>query len=311
MRIRVGAATDVGRVRQRNEDSYLTADPLFAVADGLGGHQGGDVASRLALEVVSVVASDGGPEDGIPDRLRRKVQEANRTVHQRASEEPDLAGMGTTLTAVVAGRGRLYLAHVGDSRAYLLRDGTLRALTDDHTLVQRLVDEGKLTPEEAAIHPQRSILTRALGIDEEIEVDQAIVEVKPGDRILLCSDGLTSMVEETEVERIVSEDEDPQAASDRLVAAANEAGGQDNITTVVLDVVESEPAPPTHEASAEAPGVRLDGGFTAPPRRRRRFLVMGGIVVLLLATLLVAGRMYLDRQWFVGVNEGRVALFQG
>ncbi|MGH2546761.1 MAG: Stp1/IreP family PP2C-type Ser/Thr phosphatase, partial [Actinomycetota bacterium] len=228
MRFVVGARTDVGRVREGNEDSYMVREPLFAVADGMGGHQGGEVASKLALDTLRE-ATDGAA-------LAQAVQDANRAVFEQAGRDPELAGMGTTLTAFLADGDTLRLAHVGDSRAYLLRDGVLQRITTDHTVVEGLVEKGELTAQEATIHPQRSILTRAIGVDGEVQVDQASIQARPGDRLLLCSDGLTGMVDEADIQRILEENVDPQAAAEALVDAANEAGGQDNITAVVVDV---------------------------------------------------------------------------
>ncbi|HYH27872.1 MAG TPA: Stp1/IreP family PP2C-type Ser/Thr phosphatase [Actinomycetota bacterium] len=315
MKVRAGAATDVGRVRERNEDSFLAKDPLFAVADGLGGHQGGDVASRTALETLEREARPGEGEDGLPDRLHDGVLSANRAVFERAAGDPGLAGMGTTITALAAGTGRFYLAHVGDSRAYLLRDGELRPLTEDHTLVRKMVKEGRLTVEEAEVHPQRSVLTRALGIEDEIEVDQATVEIAQGDRILICSDGLTGMVDEETIREILEGGSDPDRASARLVEAANEAGGQDNITVVVVDVVQSDPVPAPIPADAEAVPEPADRApkraVPIAPRRRRRWLrwVIG--LLALVAVAVIGGKIYLNSQWFVGVEGGRVAIFRG
>lgn len=312
MKVQAGAATDVGRVRQRNEDSYLIADPLFAVADGLGGHQGGAVASSVAIDTLKEVS--GGDEATIPDRLREGVVRANQVVHERAEADPALKGMGTTLTAAVAGVGRFHLAHVGDSRAYLLRNGQLTPLTEDHTLVRRLVEEGRLTPEEAEVHPQRSILTRALGIEGEVEVDQATVEITAGDRVLLCSDGLTSMIPDDDVHRILASGDGPQPTAEALVAAALDAGGQDNVTAVVLDVKEAEEAPPLIPAEPSSPAVRATGrpgGARARPRRWPRRIAWAAVVVLIVGGGLIGGRAYLNGQWFVGVDGGRVALFRG
>lgn len=315
MNLKVGASTDVGLVREHNEDSYLAGANVYAVADGLGGHQGGEVASRIAVEILEhgMGTVDGGDDTGVPERLLSSILAANEDIFRKAEADPKLQGMGTTITAMVAGRGRVFLAHVGDSRAYLLRDGELRALTEDHTLVHRMVSEGQLTEDEAAIHPQRSILTRALGIEDEIEVDQATVEVTAGDRLLLCSDGLTGMVDHDGIAGIMREAGDPQEASDRLVHAAVKAGGADNVTTVVLDVVEAEAPPPTVEVTPERSAPRAapvrEG---APPRRRwpRRLLKIG-VALAVIAGLLFGAKAYVDRQWFVGVEGGNVALFRG
>lgn len=300
MRFRVGAATDVGRVRRANEDAFMAQAPLFAVADGMGGHQGGEVASRLALEALAHVADGPGPDEDTAPDLAKTVREANRAVLERASSDPGLAGMGTTLTAVLAADDRIFLAHVGDSRAYLLREGELSRLTKDHTVVERLVDQGRLTSEEAAMHPQRHIVTNALGVDQDVQVDESTYEVLPGDRLLLCSDGLTGMVPEVDIVRMLTEETDPQAAADALVAAANEAGGQDNITVVVLDAEENG----AEGAVADEP----------PPRGRRWLRVALWVVVPLVivaGALFGAKRLFVDEQWFVGEADGRVALFRG
>ncbi|HYH27303.1 MAG TPA: Stp1/IreP family PP2C-type Ser/Thr phosphatase [Actinomycetota bacterium] len=315
MKVRTGAASDVGRVRERNEDSYLANDPLFAVADGLGGHQGGDVASKTALETLETEARPGDGEDGLPERLREGVVRANQAVFERASGDPALAGMGTTITAIAAGTGRFYLAHVGDSRAYMLRDGDLQPLTEDHTLVRRMVREGRLTAEEAQVHPQRSVLTRALGIEDEIEVDQATIETAAGDRLLLCSDGLTGMVDEDDIRKILATEREPQRASERLVAAANDAGGQDNITVVIVDVVEGDPVPeatPADAARVPDPTDRAPKrAETIAPKRRIRWLRWIVALMALMAVGFIGGKLYLNSQWYVGVDGARVAIFRG
>ncbi|HJV04881.1 MAG TPA: Stp1/IreP family PP2C-type Ser/Thr phosphatase, partial [Actinomycetota bacterium] len=310
MKVRVGVRSDVGRVRQGNEDSFMVHEPLFAVADGMGGHQGGEVASKLALETLGRLTLED-TRDTAPN-LADAVRQANRAVLEKASTDPGLHGMGTTLTALVAGANRVFLAHVGDSRAYLLRDGSLEQLTEDHTVVESLVREGRLTRQEAEIHPQRSILTRALGVDGEIEVDERSEEVSPGDRILLCSDGLTGMVPEPEIQRILSELDDPQRAADALVDAANDAGGQDNITALILDVLPDDgPAGArTAPADAEAPSAPTE----APAGRRwgRRLALWVLLpLVLIVAALAAIKLLFIDRQWYVGVQEGRVAIFRG
>ena len=309
MRFVVGARTDVGRVREGNEDSYMVREPLFAVADGMGGHQGGEVASKLALDTLRET-TDG-------TALAQAVQDANRAVFEQAGRDPALAGMGTTLTAFLADGDTLRLAHVGDSRAYLLRDGVLQRITTDHTVVEGLVEKGELTAQEATIHPQRSILTRAIGVDGEVQVDQASIQPRPGDRLLLCSDGLTGMVDEADIQRILEEYADPQAAAEALVDAANEAGGQDNITAVVVDVADAEPDPhaqatPTETVSAEP---RRTERFAVGERRRRwpwkALAWTVAVLVLVAGGLIAAKRLFVDRLWFVGVSGANVALYRG
>ena len=204
MKVRVGAATDIGQVREGNEDSYLVVEPLYAVADGMGGHRGGEVASSLALETVQ------GMLERQEGSLAEQVAEANRAVFDRSQNDRRVSGMGTTLTAAQVDGSRVHLAHVGDSRAYLLRGGELAQITEDHTLVHRMVMEGEISEEEAETHPHRSILTRALGVDQNIQVDEGDLEVAPGDRLLLCTDGLTGMVPEGQIREILLETLDPQ-----------------------------------------------------------------------------------------------------
>jgi protein phosphatase len=314
MRVKVGAASDIGRARQRNEDAYIVSHPLYAVADGMGGHRGGQEASRMAVKIVSEITKSAGQ-----DHIAGQVRKANQAVYDRSSEDPSLSGMGTTMTAVLADGDEIHLAHVGDSRAYLLRDGELQMLTEDHTLVQRMVIEGKLTKDEAHDHPQRSILTRALGVDQDVRVDEAMVLVREGDRVLLCTDGLTGMLEDEDVKEILEADADPQKAADHLVDAANRAGGLDNITALVLDFVPeaTEGTEPAGVAAPEAPAPPVE----TPPRRRegpslgRRLVKRGAIVLITLALLGVAAgfavRLYVDRHWYVGVQSGRVTIFHG
>lgn len=320
MRVIVGAQTDVGAVRDHNEDAYLADGPFYAVADGMGGHRGGEVASRVALEKVTELTRD---EDEVD--LAEAVRSANQAILEQAARDRELAGMGTTLTLLRTEADRVSFAHVGDSRAYLLRDGELRQLTDDHTLVNRMVREGKITEEEASIHPHRSILTRALGVEPELEVDLGGQEVRVGDRIMLCSDGLTGMVPEPRIHEVLSTTDDPQEACDSLVREANAAGGQDNITVVVLDFAEGEPgaaetAEGTHlteQVRVEAPKRPTDTErAAAPPRaeapsRWRRVAIWVAVALAVVVVGLVGTRLYIDTQWFVGVSDERVALYRG
>lgn len=295
MKIEVGSATDIGRVRERNEDSVLVNPPLYVVADGMGGHRGGQVASQVALETMEELATQG------PGSLADHVRRANRAVWDRSVEDERLSGMGTTLTAARIDGASALIAHVGDSRAYLLRDGMLRQLTTDHTLVDRMVRSGEITEAEADVHPHKNVLTRALGTDEQVEVDEDALALVDGDRLLICSDGLTGMVTEDQIQAILENSDHPQQAADRLVKAANRAGGIDNISVVVLDAIGEggEPA----------------GGRRRLPRPSRRTLAAWGLrvglAILIVVALLVGARVWLDRQWYVGPEGDRVAVFQG
>jgi PPM family protein phosphatase len=223
-----------GRRRRRNEDAWVCHPPLFAVADGMGGARGGEIASRVAATALGE-SVDGSGEA----RVVALIQEANRQVYERAREDSDASGMGTTITLALFENGIVSIGHVGDSRAYLIRDRTVDQLTEDHSLVAELVRSGRLSPEEAEGHPQRSVITRALGTDPDVDVDTFSIEAKPGDLFLICSDGLTSMVADDEILGVVEPHRDDlDAAAKELVNAANRSGGDDNITVVFFEVVE-------------------------------------------------------------------------
>ena len=354
MNVSVGAATDIGQVREGNEDSYLVVEPLYAVADGMGGHRGGEVASSLALETVQ------GMFERREGSLAEQVAEANRAVFDRSQNDRKVSGMGTTLTAAQVDGNRVHLVHVGDSRAYLLRGGELTQVTEDHTLVHRMVMEGEISEEEAETHPHRSILTRALGVDQNIQVDEGDLEVAPGDRLLLCTDGLTGMVPEREIREILLESLDPQEAVDKLVKVANRAGGIDNITALILDFANDgggagatkgsairqptrerpiapatpsnrsditivgapipEPPPEPSVAPTSRPASRTYRPATErrPERSRpgsrrvgRKVGIWTGVTLAIVALGVVGLRLYLDTQWYVGVSNGRVAIFRG
>jgi PPM family protein phosphatase len=236
--------TDTGRQRRDNEDNAFARAPVFVVADGMGGAQAGEVASKIATETFE----QGLPDSGSPEeRLAERVREANHQIHELSRSDRERAGMGTTLTAAYVDDTSVAIAHVGDSRAYLFRDGTLERLTQDHSLVEELVRQGKLTPEQAAGHPQRSIITRALGPEANVEVDTWTYPVRAGDILLLCSDGLTTMISEPRVAEILSEAGSLDGAADALIDAANEAGGRDNITVVLFRLREVGEDGQTHQ----------------------------------------------------------------
>ncbi|MGH2597237.1 MAG: Stp1/IreP family PP2C-type Ser/Thr phosphatase [Actinomycetota bacterium] len=318
MRVEAGVATDIGRVRERNEDSFLVEPPLYAVADGMGGHRGGGVASELALEKVEELFHDGRSS------LGEMVHAANRAVFERSMADRKVMGMGTTLTAATIDDEGVHLAHVGDSRAYLLRAGAFRQLTDDHTLVNRMVKAGEITREEAEVHPHRNVVTRSIGTEPEVEVDQDDVPVIDGDRFLLCSDGLTGTVAEPQIQAILEATPQPQDAADRLIKAANRAGGIDNITVVVLDIhereatdLEGKAAPtgvPTLRSAASKGRAPQTEGRRRPrpsPATVKKWAIRTGTVVVAVLAIVSAARIYIDRQWYVGESGGYVAVYQG
>jgi PPM family protein phosphatase len=232
--MRAAVRTDTGRRRRRNEDAYVCEPPLFAIADGMGGAQAGEVASGLAAAVLAEAAGDERGED----RVRALIQEANRRVFRRSSEDAAASGMGTTMTValVEADAGTIVLGHVGDSRAYRVRGGELEQLTEDHSLVGELRRSGQLSREEAEAHPQRSVITRAVGTEPDVDVDVATIRAEPGDLFLLCSDGLTDMVSDREILSLLEDSDDLDAAARALVDAANRGGGEDNITVVLFQL---------------------------------------------------------------------------
>jgi PPM family protein phosphatase len=246
------SGTDTGMQRRANEDSLLVRAPLFVVADGMGGAQAGEVASRMAVESFK----RGLPDRSDPQRgLVELAMQANARINERSRSDPGRAGMGTTITAAYVGEREVSIAHVGDSRAYCLRDGELLRLTDDHSLVDELIRQGRLTPEEAEEHPQRSVITRALGPEPDVEIDVRSFKGQAGDVFLLCSDGLTTMVSEEQLVRVLGQHERLRDAGQALIAAANEAGGKDNITVVLArleDVAARAGKSDGHPAGASA-----------------------------------------------------------
>jgi protein phosphatase len=329
--------TDPGRVRRRNEDSFVLDPPLFAVADGMGGAQAGEVASRLTAAAFREYheADRLAPDE----RLQAIIQEANRRIYERARSDAGVSGMGTTVTAALLTGGRVTLGHVGDSRAYRIRDGELEQLTDDHSLVADLMRSGRLTPEEAEAHPQRSVITRALGTDPDVDVDTMSVEAAPGDVFLLCSDGLTTMVGDDDILGILAAAPSLDDAARELVRAANTGGGEDNVTVVLFRVEGDEHVEETlvapaavAEGNGQGDADELEDTLTnlqpvqapapAPaatgPRRPRkrhpwRRRVIWTLVALTLVALLLGGALFgISRAYFVGADEeGNVVVYQG
>ena len=344
---RHGALTDIGLHRKTNEDTFVVRPPLYAVCDGMGGANAGEVASGLAAETLAAEVLKGTP-------LHTAAEAANAAVFQRAHDNAEQTGMGTTLTAFVLEGRTARFAHIGDSRAYLLRDGELRQVSDDHSLVGEMVRDGRLTEEEAAIHPHRSILSRALGTEAQARIDEFTEDLLPGDVLLLCSDGLSGPVSADDI-RVALTRSDPQQAAERLILEARRQGGPDNITAVVVRVDEGphgaeddettlvQPADPeAMEVTGELPfvvvaddpdddGPEVDAadalaalraeqdGDAADPvalaaRRRRRSVRRLGIVaavLALLAAVLAAGAFYLSTVFFIGVDDGALTIYSG
>ena len=309
---RTAAVSDTGRKRRHNEDTYVLEPPVFAVVDGMGGAKAGEVASELAAEALREESREGGSGE---DAVESLIQEANRRVYQRATEDASTSGMGTTLTVALVEDDRVRFGHVGDSRAYLVRDGELIQLTEDHSLVGELVRSGKLAPEDAESHPQRSVITRALGTDPDVDVDTFTQEARPGDIFVLCSDGLYSMVGNSTILEIVERNRgDLNAAARALIAAANRAGGDDNITVVAFEIeapgdetlslpgaAPPEPEPAEEDTLTEADAVPVSTMVVRPedveqPMARqseeeapttRRAVVIGLLVLAIVAAVVI------------------------
>ena len=278
--MRVGRSTVVthtGRKRRHNEDAYVLQPPLFAIADGMGGARAGEVASSLAAAALQSGEVDGNGKE----RVTALIQAANRSVYERSSRDAEVAGMGTTMTVALVEDATVTLGHVGDSRAYVLRDGELEQLTDDHSLVAELVRGGKLSAEEAEHHPQRSVITRALGTDPDVDVDTFTVEAEDGDVFVLCSDGLTDMVGDDEIgEVLAGSRENLKEAAEELVRRANKAGGQDNITVVAFEMTD-EPDEQTLERTVEQTQPMPAAEATPEPERRRIWRFLPLLILLL------------------------------
>ena len=286
-----GSRTDIGCLRDHNEDSLVVTPPLFAVADGMGGHAAGEVASEIAVRVLSELA----PEHPDGEALGRAIEEANRAVIQAAREGRGRQGMGTTMTAAMLEGERLVIAQVGDSRAYLLHQGKLQQLTRDHSLMADMIEAGQLTPEEARTHPQRSVITRALGSDAHLHPDIYEINVETGDRLLICSDGLSGMIFDDQIENTLRRVQDPQRCASQLVNEAIAAGGHDNVPVIVADVT----------------------GYAEVRRKKlARKTKLSIALVLVLFAAIVAGaawgtQTYLNTAAYLANDNGKVAVYRG
>ena len=331
------ARSDVGLVRKDNQDSGYAGPHLLAVADGMGGHAGGDIASATVITELVEMDHDSLTAAEASAQLGRAITSANEEIARTFADNPDLEGMGTTVTALMRARNKLILAHIGDSRAYLLREGRLTQVTKDHSFVQTLIDEGRITEEEASTHPQRSVVTRVLTGDDGDEPDLGAREARAGDRYLLCSDGLSGFVAIDTIEEILTAGTPPGRAADDLVSLALRAGAPDNVTVVVADVVDSTAVPSTQpqvvgSAALRAPrsrpdsspasraaaltrdedeGVELAEEDRSRPGRWLRRLGAAVVAVLLVGAVAYAGYAWTQQQYYVGAQDGHVTVYRG
>ena len=286
-----GSRTEVGHVREHNEDSLVVTPPLFAVADGMGGHEAGEVASEIAINALAELA----PASPDGDALARAVVAANLEVIKAPGKGIGREGMGTTLTAAVLEGERLVIAQVGDSRAYLLHQGRLQQLTRDHSLMADMIEAGQLTEAEARVHPNRSVITRAIGSDPHMQPDIYELNVETGDRILLCSDGITTMIEDPQIARIMGSSETAQECADNLVAAALDAGGYDNATAVVMDVE----------------GFRVVRERKEKRKSRAFYAFLIAALIAIFAAAGFAGYQYVNNSAYLISQDGKVAVYRG
>ena len=315
MKLRWGATTDVGMVRQQNEDAFHAEENLYIVADGMGGHNAGEVASALAVSTVR-----SGARMGIhtPDQFRELVQQANTAIYTASLDDSTQSGMGTTLTAAAIIPGeepRILVANVGDSRTYLFRSGALTRLSVDHSYVQELVNEGIITPEEARVHPRRNIVTRAMGIDRFVQVDVFSHLVRTGDRLVLCSDGLVDEVADTDIARVLIEHSDPQDTAEALVLVANANGGRDNTTVIVLDILDDISAPIVLDEPDDTQQMPVVVGAPAKPSKKKLrigvALFWSALIAIIFGVITTVG-VYARSGYYVGFNEDdNVVVYRG
>ncbi|WP_438853364.1 PP2C family protein-serine/threonine phosphatase [Agromyces sp. M3QZ16-3] len=346
------AVSHVGRVRASNQDSGYAGRRLFLVADGMGGHAGGDVASAIATRRIAEADGDYDSSAEAAAALESALLSANRNLEETVAEHSELTGMGTTTSAMLVQQDRVVIAHIGDSRVYLFRSGELSQVSTDHTFVQRLVDAGRITAEEAMVHPRRSVLMRVLGdVEASPEIDTLVIDTHPGDRWMLCSDGLSGVVSFDDIHEMLSADAGAKQVADRLVKASLDGGAPDNVTVVVVDIGDppAPDTPPLIVGSAAAPlafgtapeparrpGIRLtpfrphpvqethfepdseeyfDELIEEDERRRRRRRIMWGVWITLLVgaivTVTAVGYQWTQTRYYVGEYNGRVAIYQG
>lgn len=310
--------SETGKVRQINEDAVLETGGMFAVADGMGGHQAGEVASSLALSVVGQYIEDNLGLISGEKLVEKAAAAANAAVYAKASSSARFKQMGTTLTLMYRESDTVYISHVGDSRAYLFREGRLKRITRDHSLVATLVEEGEITEEQARTHPQRNIILKALGLEPQVETDVFAVRIQPGDVFVLATDGLTGLVEDEYVTGVLSSPGSPETWAGRLVDAALEAGGTDNVSVIVVSIQESPTVVPVKGARpiVEASDSPQRASDLSPAngkdrKRLRKRLIIGVSVLLVLALAFGIGFYSYNRTFWVGVKGGKITLFKG
>ena len=291
-RLSWGSRGDVGLSREHNEDSYLCLPPLFAVSDGMGGEAAGEIASSICIQTLA----ENAPTEANAEALGEAIEAANQAIIEAPAKGVGKEGMGCTATAVLIENDKMALAHVGDSRCYLLHNQSLVRLTRDHSFVETLIEAGLITAEEARVHPKRSIITRALGSDPDMYADNLTIDVEKGERVLLCSDGLSSMITDAEIEKICQENKTPQLCADALVSAALAAGGSDNVTVIVVDI--------------------LNDGKEAIMKKKRHKAIMSWMagVISLLVALCCVGVWFVDESYYLAPDEEspqKVAIYQG
>lgn len=322
------ARTDVGKVREHNEDSYLLKSPLFVVADGMGGHEAGEVASKIAVDTMEAE----GPKSTSPEALAKSVLKANEAIIEGAKNGTGKPGMGTTITAAFVYGDNVVIAQVGDSRAYLLHEGELQRITRDHSLVADLIEQGRLTEAEARFHPQRSVITRALGSDPNMQPDLYTLKVTEGDRLMLCSDGLSSMITDDAIETLLKTEATPKEACDALVEEALDAGGLDNVSVIVIDplgepeqekdevvYVEERAAKPTEasipriDAEPKAGEKKDSKPKHSKKKQKGRFapVIWALAFILILAAVGLGFYAYTQNSYYVIEESGTVNVYRG